>query len=603
MRPIAITATLHLSASPEDVWRFISDTDRTNRVIGAGPVEYTPVEESSPNTARFVGRTKAGGFALTYDEMPFEWTHGRSLRAERRMRGGLLESYVLVWSLEPRGGNGSGTDVTLRLELVPRFAVLRPFVWFEGKGIVAKLVAFAESIEAHVRVSAPSPFAAQTTPVNEAVLTDGVARLVRSGVRGSLAARIAAYVRDASDPDLVRIRPFELADGMKEERREVLCAMLHGVPAGLFDLRWAIVCPSCNTASELATALDEVKPEGHCQLCDISFELDLDRAIEATFVPHESVRKVENQMFCIGGPARTPHVWSQTNLSVGEERTLAAPRDLGRYRVFARGGAVASIEVDADAPAEVRFSLADAGMRPPEGRVAPGGAIAVTNTTREARHVKVEQLGYANDAATAHYLSTVDDFRRLFSRDLLKRGTPLKVTRVVILFSDLTGSTALYTSVGDAAAFRFVDDHFDVMRDAIVKNGGVIVKTMGDAVMAAFRDPTECLHASREALKAFEAFRVAHEHGAKVGLKLGVFAGPCYVITANSALDYFGQTVNVASRVQHLAESGEIVVPGDLLASLSDDDRRAFHLSAPFEARVKGVDGSLSLVRLTLPNT
>ncbi len=600
MRPIAITAALHLSASPDDVWRFVSDTDRTNRVIGSGPVEYTPVEEDAPTSARFVGHTKAGGLSLTYDEMPFEWSQGRALRVERRMRGGLLESYVLAWSLEP---NGSGTAVSVRLELTPRFAVLRPFVWFEGKGIVAKLVAFAESIDAHVRTSAPSPFAAQTTPVNEALLSDGVDRLVRSGIRAPLAARIASHVRDASDPDLVRIRPFELADVMKEERREVLCAMLHGVPAGLFDLRWAIVCPSCNTASELAASLEEVKPEGHCQLCDISFELDLDRAVEATFVPHESIRKVENQMFCIGGPARTPHVWSQTNLSPGDTRALAAPRETGRYRVFARGGAVASIEVDAGAPAEVRLSLTDGGMRPPEASVAPGGSIAVTNTTREARHVKVERLGYANDAATAHYLSNVDDFRRLFSRDLLKRGTALKITRVVILFSDLTGSTALYTSVGDAAAFRFVDDHFDVMRDAIVENGGIIVKTMGDAVMASFRDPSECLRAAREALAAFEAFRASHEHGAKVGLKLGAFAGPCYVITANGALDYFGQTVNVASRVQHLASSGEIVVPGELLASLGDDDRRTFHESAPFEARVKGVDGSLSLIRLTLPAT
>ena len=104
--------------------------------------------------------------------------------------------------------------------------------------------------------------------------------------------------------------------------------MLHGVPAGLFELRWAIVCPSCRTASELATSLDEVKPEGHCQLCDISFELDLDRAVEATFVPHEAVRKVENQMFCIGGPARTPHVWAQTNVEPNEARP--SPRRASR---------------------------------------------------------------------------------------------------------------------------------------------------------------------------------------------------------------------------------------------------------------------------------
>jgi class 3 adenylate cyclase len=600
MRPIAITAALQLRAPPADVWRFVSDTDRTNRVIGSRPVEYTPVEESSPTSARFVGHTSAGGLDLTYEELPFEWTQGRELRVERRMRGGLLESYALVWSLEPKG---EGTYVTVRLELVPRYSILRPFVWLEGRGVVGRLVAFAASIDAHVSARGPSPFAPQRAAVNEALLGDRVAQLVRDGVRPALASRIAAHVREAADPDLVRIRPFELADGMKEERREVLCAMLHAVPAGLFDLRWAIVCPSCNTASELAASLEEVKPEGHCQLCDISFDLDLDRAVEATFVPHESVRKVDNQMFCIGGPARTPHVWSQANVLPGRARSLEAPHEPGRYRLFARGGAVSSLEVAEGAPGEVSLTVTDGGVRPAEARVAPLGSVSVTNATREPRHMKVERLGYANDAATAHYLSTVDDFRRLFSRDLLKRGTALKVMRVVIFFSDLTGSTALYTSVGDAAAFRLVDDHFDVLREAITKNGGVIVKTMGDAVMAAFRDPAECIRASVASLRAFESFRASHEHGAKVGLKLGAFDGPCYVVTANGALDYFGQTVNVASRVQHLASSGEIIVPSTMLASLSEDDRRTFHLSAPFEASVKGVEGSLSLVRLTLPAT
>ena len=51
--------------------------------------------------------------------------------------------------------------------------------------------------------------------------------------------------------ELVRIRPFELADVWKEDRDAVLRAMLHGVRSrGLFDLRWAIICPSCLTASE-----------------------------------------------------------------------------------------------------------------------------------------------------------------------------------------------------------------------------------------------------------------------------------------------------------------------------------------------------------------
>jgi adenylate cyclase len=233
--------------------------------------------------------------------------------------------------------------------------------------------------------------------------------------------------------------------------------------------------------------------------------------------------------------------------------------------------------------------------------VAPGGSIVVSNATAAARHVKVERLGYASLAATAHHLSTVEEFRRLFSRDLLKRGTPLKVTRVTILFSDLTGSTALYTRIGDAAAFRLVDDHFDVLKGAISRHDGVLVKTMGDAVMAAFRDPRECVRAATEALSAFERFRETSDHGALIGLKLGAVAGPCYVVTANAALDYFGQTVNVASRVQHLAAAGEVVVPFELFAALGEEERQRVRMTERFEARVKGVDEPLDLVRLAPP--
>ena len=603
MRPIAITGAVELAAPPEDVWRYVSDTDRTNRALGAEPVQYASIEDGATSGARFVASTRAGGFALTYEELPFEWSHAKELRVVRRMRGGALESYVIHWSLAPGGARAGGTRVTVTRELTPRWSLLRPVAWLQARSIVARLLDFTRSIDRHVVDHGPSPFAteAATSPmeVNEPLLAQGIAALTRSAVPSDLAERLARHLREASDVELVRIRPFELADVWKEDRDAVLRAMLHGVPAGLFDLRWAIICPSCLTASELAAALDEVKPEGHCQMCDISFELEIDRAVEATFVPHEAVRKVEERMFCIAGPARTPHVWAQTNLLPEEARALDAPPEPGRYRLFSRGGAVGSVEVKEGTAEGAQVTIGESGFRPADVRIAPGGTLQVSNATAQARHVKLERLGYASDAATAHYVSMVDEFRRLFSRELVKPGTPLKVTRVAILFSDLTGSTALYAKVGDAAAFRFVDDHFDVLREAIVGHGGGIVKTMGDAVMAAFREPAACVQAAAKALRAFEHFRAGREHGEHIGLKVGAVVGPCYVVTANGALDYFGQTVNVASRVQHLASSGELVVPREL-ADLLGDGASGLRVVERFEARVKGVETPLDLVRLAL---
>jgi adenylate cyclase len=128
----------------------------------------------------------------------------------------------------------------------------------------------------------------------------------------------------------------------------------------------------------------------------------------------------------------------------------------------------------------------------------------------------------------------------------------------------------------------------------------VLVKTMGYAVMAAFVDARQCARAATEALARFDAFRRKQTHGELVGLKLGLYAGACYVVTANGALDYFGQTVNVASRIQHLAGSGEIVIPSDTYAELDEADRSALAVVERFETRVKGVDHPLALVRAAL---
>jgi class 3 adenylate cyclase len=230
--------------------------------------------------------------------------------------------------------------------------------------------------------------------------------------------------------------------------------------------------------------------------------------------------------------------------------------------------------------------------------LAPWGTLKVLNESGEPRHMKIERREYASAAVTAHYLTTVPEFRALFSKDLLKRGTPLKVSRVSLLFTDLTGSTALYSSVGDAAAFRFVDDHFDVLRGAVVAAGGTVVKTMGDAVMAAFIDDATCARAAFACLAAFDEFRKKTPHAEATALKLGVHGGPCYVVTANGTLDFFGQTVNVAARLQGLAESGEVVIQADAWERLPPEARGTWTVSAPFQARVTGVTEPLTLVRV-----
>ncbi len=103
--------------------------------------------------------------------------------------------------------------------------------------------------------------------------------------------------------------------------------------------------------------------------------------------------------------------------------------------------------------------------------------------------------------------------------------------------------------------------HFRVLNEIVAAEAGAVVKTIGDAVMATFPTPDRAIAA---ALRMRDAMRDLNSKSGRddLLLKIGVHAGPCIAVTMNERQDYFGQTVNIASRVQDLANSQAIFVTG-----------------------------------------
>jgi class 3 adenylate cyclase len=89
--------------------------------------------------------------------------------------------------------------------------------------------------------------------------------------------------------------------------------------------------------------------------------------------------------------------------------------------------------------------------------------------------------------------------------------------------------------------------------------------------------------------------------GQLVALKVGVHTGACLAVTLNDRLDYFGQTVNIAARIQALAGAGEIVVSDDVLAAPGAEAAIDGLERERFEAELRGVEGAFPLNRLRLP--
>jgi class 3 adenylate cyclase len=160
---------------------------------------------------------------------------------------------------------------------------------------------------------------------------------------------------------------------------------------------------------------------------------------------------------------------------------------------------------------------------------------------------------------TAKRLLTNQTFRDLYRTDTLAIGQRLKILSLTFLFSDLKDSTALYERVGDLTAFDLVNEHFRLLQEIIASERGAIVKTIGDAVMATFETPDRAIAAAIRMREAMSDLGAERQHQS-LRLKMGIHEGSCLAVTLNGQQDYFGQTVNVASRVQGLAASRSIVV-------------------------------------------
>jgi class 3 adenylate cyclase len=196
--------------------------------------------------------------------------------------------------------------------------------------------------------------------------------------------------------------------------------------------------------------------------------------------------------------------------------------------------------------------------------------VRLENRSPRPRVAIVESRAWIADALTADRVTALQAFRDLFSQDVLRPGDEVSIGKVTLLFSDLRGSTALYQKIGDATAYRLVRDHFAFMAKAIRDHQGAIVKTIGDAVMAAFARAEDGLAAAVEIQRDVARFNRAHPIGdgeaAAIAIKLGLHQGPCIVVTLNDRLDYFGSTVNLAARLQGESKGGDIVLSPELAA-------------------------------------
>lgn len=556
-RLLARTFSHDFRAPAEAVWAAMADTARYNEA--AGLPKHRIEEEPQPDgTVRFMARAKVGPFALEWEDLPCNWVRGRWFEHRRRFRHGPLRTLGARLDLR-EGEAGCHGDYRLTVEFKSAVGLL-----LRLGGLVRRSGRLFRKLAAEADRSVLMQQAIPFQPPLPTLAAGGRERLLRlqrelaaSAYGHGLADRLAALIAEGSEVDVVRLRPLALARRWKVAELSVVEACLQATRLGLLELRWDLLCPRCRGAKGGASSLDRLPTGAHCGTCNIAYDRDFSRNVELAFRPAPAIRPLEEGEFCLLGPMSTPHIWAHITLEPGEERVLSLEAPPGPYRLRTlEPGPEAEIAHDGG-PLP--------GLEVTEDAVTPFGTV-LANRTPHRRTLVIEERAWITDALTADRVATLQAFRDLFSDEVLRPGDEVSIQRVTLLFSDLKGSTALYDAVGDAAAYHLVREHFAWLADLVRRHEGAIVKTIGDAVMAAFHDPAKGLAAALAMQEGVAAFNAAS--GTPIVLKLGLHEGPCIAVTLNDRLDYFGGTVNLAARLQGQSRGGDLVVSSSLLASL-----------------------------------
>jgi len=424
--------------------------------------------------------------------------------------------------------------------------------------------------------------------------TETLFAALRQSTEHDVANMLERMVRDAPDHALNRMNALDLArrEGLDEER--VIAALLNGVGLGMFEMTWSVMCPSCAgvlSANKSLKTLDRTQYK--CAFCAAGYETTLDNLVEVTFTVSPRVRKIAAH-----NPDELPAAeyyrqvfWSSAIDLHGDPETLLRDVTLEIVDLPAGERAILSLHVPAgtvivfdpvthtaqflDVRGEetgerqnlsvifnkVQVPVETTTLRPgplrltldnrTDGRVLP--AVWVQNQALD------DMLTRRKPVLTATRLLTNQTFRDIYRTDTLAIGQRLKILSLTFLFSDLKDSTELYEHVGDLVAFDLVNEHFRLLQEIIASERGAVVKTIGDAVMATFETPDRAIAAAIRRRAAMSDLGAARQHQS-LRLKMGIHEGSCLAVTLNGQQDYFGQTVNIASRVQGLAASRSIVV-------------------------------------------
>lgn len=560
-QPVHLSWTWQLKSQPQEIWPIITDTNRL----------FKDLKQPSIQQAQITQSVDPGFIQLSYnginryevwEEEPYEWEYPFRFGVVRHYQSGPYKDLKIQVDLQP---NENGTRIHIKLWAKPRLSIISFLTTLKLKTIlknrVKKLIKHYDTLAFRGSKHYQHNKGNRLVRGGENRLEQVKEELYNSQVDADILQKLIDFIRRADDLELQRIYPYELADYWGIPRKQVLEVFIYAAKADLLNFNWDLHCPHCRSVQESVKTLNQVHEPIYCAKCEQEFKINFNKTIQLSFIPHPLIRKISKDQYCIRGPQAKSHVFIQQYLEPGENRYLRTNLPKGTYVLRAsESEGTATVHVDNGGEETVHIELQSLGLRGEEVELTHKPNLSIKNTSNQTQLITLEKKAWSNDNVSAAEATSSQLFRNLFADEVLCKGEKISVDHLTFMFTDLFDSTGMYNEEGDDKAVGQVIDHFEILQVAVAEENGAIVKTIGDSVMAVFGEPEQALKAY---LRAQQMLSDDDRFSNDFQLKAGIHHGSCVAVNLNSRIDYFGSTVNLASRFVDYATENEVILAQD----------------------------------------
>ncbi len=550
-----------MTASQSEIWGYLSDTSRMNREMGFAPRKQTEQD------GRLIVTTSMLGLDQQWLEEPWIWLANQTMATTRNYQKGLAKKMHSVFHID--------SDPALDRRYVYIYFGWQPtnLFWKLFLRSTSNLLhnnfqkAF-DKLEKHFKnISNKAQNVFQQAPQSLSKFALQNVERIRAQITAQklsddAADKLLQLVTTGDDFDLEPLRVLPLARAWKINEKELLTICLFATRFGLLNISWDVICPHCRGSRYSAQSLGEIPEVSNCEACNIEFSTDEANSIEVMFHVHPSIRKIEALQYCAAEPAKKIHIKIQHLIKPSQTLRITLKLNEGLYRAR-----TTNHKWQSQVAIKSEHSNTQINLRLNAGNIEANSnsVLSFQNETNEVLQFIFEEQQWENSALKPAHILALPEFRDLFSEEHLSSNVKLYLGEQTILFTDIVGSTNFYKNVGDAKAFADVRTHFQEVFKEVQRHNGIIVKTIGDAVMASFSSTQEAITAAIDIQKCFYLTR----SDTAIRLRISVHAGPVIAVHLNTGIDYFGNTVNLAAKIQSVAGAGEIalskVVLGEFL--------------------------------------